>query len=211
MKYLKTLGLAAMAAMALMAMLGAGSASATVLCTENKIPCPAGEDYEFNTEIEMSQVSSSVIKSTGGTPLTTCGDSKIKGRTENTGGKGVAVKVEVTEMAFTECTNKTTATILGRMTIEYIKSTNTVAEMRIKNTQVTVNSVFGSCAYGAAESPGTPAGLLTGATMSGVGTYHGKAVFSKVEGSTVCPPDVTWEAQYTITKPTQLYFKEETA
>lgn len=211
MKCLKMLGLAAVAAMALAALLGAGPASATVLCTENKIPCPAGEDYEFNTEIEMSQVSSSVIKSTNGTALSTCGDSKIKGRTENTGGKGVLVKVEITEMTFTECTNKTTATVLGRMTIEYIKFTNTVAEGKIDNTQVTVNSIFGSCVYGAAESPGTPAGLLTGATMSGVGTYHGKAVLSKVEGSAFCPGDVIWEAQYTITKPTQLYFKEETA
>lgn len=211
MKCLKMLGLAVVAAMALVALLGAASASATVLCTENKIPCPATEDYEFNTEIEMSPVSSFVVKSTNGTVFSTCAHSTIKGRTENTGGKGAAVKVEVTELAFAECTNKITTTVLGRLTIEYIRFTNTVAEMRIKNTQVTVSSIFGSCVYGAAESPGTPAGLLTGATMTGVGTFHGKAVFSKVEGSALCPADVTWEDQYTITKPTQLYFKEETA
>lgn len=42
MKYVKTLGCAAMAAMALMVFLGAGTASGTVLCKTAASPCPEG-------------------------------------------------------------------------------------------------------------------------------------------------------------------------
>jgi hypothetical protein len=45
MKYLKILGLAAVAAAAVMSIAGAGSASATVLCSTTADPCPAGQKW----------------------------------------------------------------------------------------------------------------------------------------------------------------------
>lgn len=212
MKHVKMLGLAAVAALTLTALFGAGSASATVLCTENTIPCPVGEDYEFNTAIDATLESgtSSVIRSTGGTVLNTCTGSTIKGRTENTGGEGISVKVEMTELTFGECTNKTVSTALGRLTIEYVKGSATRGTLTAKGTQVTVFPGGVSCFYGAAEA-GTHAGTLTGTTMTAVGVIHGKATLNEqVEDKLLCPNDVIWEAKYTITDPTQLYFKEKT-
>jgi hypothetical protein len=54
MKYVKTLGLAALAAAALLALFGAGSASATQLtCTEpagTKVFCPVGAEIHSEAE-----------------------------------------------------------------------------------------------------------------------------------------------------------------
>ncbi len=56
MKHVKLLGLIAVAAMALMALLGAGTASATVLCKTTTDPCPAGETYSGTVTVKGCEV-----------------------------------------------------------------------------------------------------------------------------------------------------------
>jgi hypothetical protein len=82
MKRLKALGLAAVAAMALTAFLGAGSASATVLCTTTTTPCDSHID-----QIEFSAKSATSGKeySTGGTEEATCTGSSFSGNKTVTG------------------------------------------------------------------------------------------------------------------------------
>jgi hypothetical protein len=59
MKYLKMLGLAVVAAAALSAFMGAGSASATVLCTTNSTPC--GTSHTEGTKEGMYPAESTFV------------------------------------------------------------------------------------------------------------------------------------------------------
>lgn len=52
MKSMKILGLCLLGALAAMAIIGAGTASATKLCSINTSPCPAGNTYGKGTAIK---------------------------------------------------------------------------------------------------------------------------------------------------------------
>jgi hypothetical protein len=219
MKYAKMLGLAVLAALALTALLGAGSASATVLCKTDKIPCPkdgegVSEDFVAGTEIVSALDGSVAISSTGGTVLGTCTESILKGKTENTGGEGESVKVKITEFTFGACTGEIVVVKMGRLTIEYIPvSNNTRATLLALETQMTVTVAGSDCIYGFAES-GTVIGKGTGTTAVAAKFHIEKtqAVMSELEPKKfLCPDDATWGGEYTVLKPSFLYFKEKAA
>src|SRR5215475_10610476 len=115
MKYLKMLGLAAVAAMALMAFVGAATASATVLCSTNTSPCPAGQKWPVGTQIEftVTQKTTANWEETAGNVLETCTGGKIKGEITNAGSVTEAVKIQATEVSWTGCTVPTTTPSLG--------------------------------------------------------------------------------------------------
>jgi hypothetical protein len=207
MKYLKMLGLAAVAALACTALLGTGSASATVLCKEWKIPCPKGQDYEAGTRIEATLESGTtwVAKSTGGTVLSTCTGSTMEGPTTNTGGAFEPVTGNFDGVWFEGCTRATKVIVNGRFEIKYI-GPNTFGGLTVKETQVTINTIFGSCVYGPGE------GFFIGTITSAKGitpTIDVKVTLPRLSGP--CPSEAVWEASYEITKPHELYFKKEMA
>jgi len=209
MTYLKMPGLAAVAVMAL-ALFGVGSASATVLCNANEIPCPAARDYIAPTGIvaTLEPKTSLLFKDTSGNTLDTCKGSTIEGETENTGGIIQAVIVKLAKLSFAECIFPTSAGELGKFEIKYI-GPETRGTFKAKNTKVTVNTVLtGSCVYGVGE-PVIDIGTAKGKAGETPATLTVSSVVSKMEGGVVCPSDVVWEASYLFTEPQPLYFKEK--
>jgi hypothetical protein len=210
MKYLKMLGLVAVAAMALMAMLGAGSASATVLCKENAIPCPELKVYPVKTNVSATTEPETtvVFKSTGGTELSTCASSTIEGQTEKKGGEKEPVVIPIAQLSWFGCTSNVLTRELGTLEIDYI-GPETRGTFTMKNVRVTVSVGGITCTYGNAGGPidiGTAKGSPNETSPA---TLAVASVVPKLEGSFLCPADAVWEASYYITEPIPLYFKEK--
>ena len=187
MKYVKMLGLAAVAALALMAFLGAGSASATVLCKTAASPC--GSEWLKTGSLSSSLVKegSSVLKSTGGAIEDTCSASTTGGSITSQG-ENQPVVGSVNELTFTECTN--TTTVLNQNgTLELEGET-----VSAKGFEVTVVAAGVSCVYSAGT--GTTLGTFTGGNPA---IIHINAVVNKKSGSFLCPSDSKWEGTYQIT------------
>src|SRR5690242_744555 len=85
MKHLAKLGLAAVAAAALMAFLGAGTASATVLCKNNLNTETCSEKYPVGTVGVASLTGSGVMETLSGTVVNTCTSSTAKETLQNEG------------------------------------------------------------------------------------------------------------------------------
>jgi hypothetical protein len=220
MKYLKMLGLAAVAAMGLMAFLGAGTASATVVCTtpNETNACaeawhePAGTIWDAS----LDPGSTAVLEATGGGLEDTCSESTVAGKQENTGSDTETVKVEVPKeikvtekvvpgLSFGNCTKPTKVlNPEGTMEFHWISGTDN-ATVTATGFEVTVEAVGGvSCVYSAGAAPGTDLGTATGGSM---GTIDVSAIVNKKSGSFLCPADSVWTASYTITDPSgAVYF-----
>ena len=81
MRNIKILGLGLLAAMAAMAIMGAGTASATKLCSVNTSPCPAGNTYGKGTSIKTQLVAGTKSVMTSGFVTITCTESSMNGKT----------------------------------------------------------------------------------------------------------------------------------
>jgi len=200
---LKLLGLAAVAAMALTAFFGAGSASATTLCTQTETPCAAGNQYTLTQdniiEASLEAGTTAVLKNTSGSIEDTCNTSSIKAELTNSGGAAATVAGKVTEIAFGGCTNTTSVNNAATCTFEVHNVANT-DHGTLTGSGCTVGVVaFGfPCWWSAAN--GTHLGTVTGGSMA---TLDIKAVVQRVDQSSfLCPSTAIWEANYTVTKPT---------
>lgn len=202
MKHFKVIGLAAVAAMALTAFLGAGSASATVLCkTQMTEGCAAaGWDYPIGTVIDASLEAETTLrlKNTSGTTLVTCTASTVKGETTNTGSATETVDGNASVLTFEGCDNPIHLVTPGSFEVHSIVGTD--------NGTVTANGVtviltiFGvSCVY---TTDGTHAGVATGGSM---GTVDFNTVLKKEVGGFLCPETIIWNGAYTVTSPEPLY------
>lgn len=201
MKYLKMLMVIAVASAAFCAVLS-GSASATVLCKKAISPCP--EDYPAGTVGTASLLGSAAIRTTEGTTLVTCNETTITGTSENTGGKGEAVKSIGGEWLVRECTNPVTVLKTGKLSVFHISGTHN-GTVIAEGAELTVGGIFGaSCVYG----PGS--GLDLGTYVGGTGELNIKTVVNRVSGGFTCPSDVWWTASYRSTSPaTPVYIEEE--
>jgi hypothetical protein len=169
MKYLKMLGLTAIAALGLMAFLGAGTASATVLCeTTPKTgeDCPKEWDVKQGTVLDFSleKGTSLLWKGPFGEALGTCTESTIKGHLENTGSTTETVKIQTTELLFAKCTNPVTVVKLGTMTVHHIAGTDNGTVTDTGTTIIIHTPLFGECKY---ETKETDIGTLTGRSKVG--------------------------------------------
>jgi len=207
MKYVKMLGLAAVAAMALTAFVGAGTASATVLCSTNTSPCPAGQKWPTGTQIEftVTQNTSAGWLTTEAEEISTCTGGKLKGEITNAGSATEAVKIKVSEDTWNGCTFPTISLELGSLEVTNISGTSNGTIKMSSKFRFTMNTIFfGSCVYG--SSTGIEFGTLTGGA-SGVAGINVIAVLG--EGSGICCPSAKWSEHYTLTSPsgTALYVK----
>jgi hypothetical protein len=202
MKYLKTLGFAAVTAMALTAFFGASSASATVLCkTALSEGCAGNWDYPTGTEIDLSLVSTTSTKTTEGELLDACTEGTSKGSTTNTGGPSETVDWNLTVYSSSNCTGTTDTISNGSLEVHWI-SGSTNGTVTSKNTQATKIIPGGvSCTYGTGAT-GTDLGTLEGGTEP---TLHVKTPLSKLAGSFLCPGEVVWDGFYAVTSPRPLY------
>jgi hypothetical protein len=216
MKYLKMLGLAAVAAMALMAFLGAGSASATVLCTTANETTGCTMDYAANTEIHATLTTGTTAKlwsdPKGANPIATCTESTVKGTTSTTGSATTTVSGpldttvqangQLTGLSWGGCNQTTKTTTAGELEIHWIEGTAN-GTVTAKNSVVTVVLSGLSCSYGA--QAGLHLGTLTGGTEPHLAI---STTVNKVAGSFACPEHAIWEAEYTVTAPHALYVSQ---
>jgi len=193
MKYLKIFGLAAVAAAALTALLGAGSASATVLCTGT----PSGT-HCANKEVEGQQLDlsavSSVLMKTGSTTLTTCSASTIKAKITDAGSTTTTVKAAVEEWTYGGCT--TTVDTLAKGTLEFHHLAGTdQATITSSGTEVTKQFLGVSCIF---KTVNTSIGTITGGNPT---TFDVNGTIPQSGGGFLCPANGTWSGTYRVTTP----------
>jgi hypothetical protein len=205
MKYVKALGLAVLAAAAVMAFVGAGTASATVLCKNNAEPC--SEPYGAGTTINSTQEGSGILETLSGELLVTCTESTVKGKVEKAGSATEPVSGPVETLSFGGCTNEVKTLATGSLEVSWSEKTN--GTLTSKNGKVTVAILGVSCTYGTAAT-GTKLGTVTGGvTAEKQATIDINAVVPLVEGSFLCPKETRWTASYTVTEPKPLYVEKE--
>jgi len=199
MKHLKMLGLAVLAAMALMAV--AGSASATVLCKEEKNPCGSA-DYPAGTEFKAEEMPENTMlwKSQGKT-IDECSGSLTAGKTTNTGGLGSAVTVELSTFSWGTCSKSREIIKAGPLEIHYKHLGNSIGTVTLKE----LEWKEGLCTFGHSNIDiGDITKPETGKTYS---TLLIDALYPRISGFG-CGETVTFAATFKITIPTPLYVSE---
>ena len=193
MKYVKMLGLAAVAAMALMAFVGAGSASATVLCKVTATPCGAANHVSgTNLTFHSTHVE---LRSTGGVFQSTCKKSTVSGPS-TTGGSASTVTgtVAKADLTWGECSEPVETIEGGSLEVHHIAKTDngtvTASGFKVK---VTIGV---TCYYSAGAA--TDLGTVTGGASP---TLHINAVVNEVTPSFFCPDDAVWTGSYVSTTP----------
>jgi len=140
MKHLKMLGLAVVAAAALMAFLGAGTASATVICKNNLNTEKCSEPYLKGTVGKASAEDSIKIAGPFGIVIDTCAESTVTGTQNNDGGSGVAVTSTLTSLTFSKCTRPTTVISPGTGSLQWIAGTDN-GTLTTTGTTVTIHEL----------------------------------------------------------------------
>lgn len=150
MKFLKTLGLAAIAAAALMAFAGAGTASATVLCSSATVPCPESQKFPVKTRLEFTLApGTSLTWVNNGNTLETCTEMVLKTDITNAGSATTTVTGENNALQFNQCVHPNGFTKLGGLEIHNISGTSNGTVTASGEIGWTfIHPVFGSCVYG---------------------------------------------------------------
>jgi hypothetical protein len=198
MKYIKMLGLAAVAAMALMAV-GAGTASATVLCetTTNTTTCGSAWDVPSGTSLEFSIKSgtTATLRDTSGFLNDTCTGSTVTGPTANTGSSSTTVTGTITQpnLTWSGCTQTTATTAGGTLEIHHIAGTDN-GTVTANGFKVTVLFPFNiTCIF---ETKNLDIGTLTEGKPA---TMDINAVVTSESKN--CPTTSKWEGTYVMTSP----------
>jgi len=199
MKYLKMLGLAAIAAAALAAFAGAGTASATVLCSTTTSPCPAGQKYAEGTRVGFTLAAGSSLRWINGeTVLETCKEAVLKTDITNAGSATSTVTSKNNTLSFSQCTFNNSFTKLGGLEIHNISGTSNGTVTAVEEVGWTfVNPMFGSCIYG------WPTAQVVGTITEGKpATLDFNLGITRLPGSSiVCPENGQLEGSLTQTEP----------
>jgi hypothetical protein len=200
MKYLKMLGLVAVLAMATMAF-GAGTASATKLCSVDTSPCPAGNTYGKGTAIKTQLVPGASSTMSSGFVNITCSESTMSGKTTSEGGSG-AVLGEISSATWKGCTSS-----LGSCTASSLKTPwpaevtgsggNGTLSVQHPGAKFTCGGT--TCEYEASK-----------ASLSVTGGNPAKAKasnisLSKIGGGFLCSSTASWSGEYEVTSPKPLF------
>jgi hypothetical protein len=204
MKYAKMLALAAVVAGAFMAFIGAGTASATVLCSTTIETCPTAQKWPANTALDFSltKETSADLTETSGSSIVTCKESTVKGKITNTGSSTETVSGPVEELTFKNCNLPVTVLRRGSLEVHSIAGTSNGTVTAVSTEagkpafEVTVNTVFfGSCIFRVEN--GTDLGTIEEGNPA---MFTAKAAAVKSSG-VVCPETSFWSATYTLTTP----------
>ncbi len=214
MKSLKILGLTAVVAGALITLLGAGTASATVLCKEagtgspTGTTCPSGKGY--GAEQEIHAVNSGNVKLDTTFKTISCTGSTIKGTTSKEGSATETVTGPEGTLTLTGC-NCSTVKVLhaGTLEIHWISGTHngTVTSSGSETTTI-CSTIFGNvhCTYATSN---TDVGTLAGGTTATL-TASSHLPVNEAESDGLCPEESTWTATYSVTTPDALYVTSAT-
>jgi hypothetical protein len=205
MKYVKMLGLAAVVAAALMAVVGAGTASATVVCKTSTSPCTS--KMAVGEEITAS-LKSSTAKLEAGFAEINCTTSTIAGKITNAGGSGVEVQGNVTGLTFGGCgtatvTVKESGGVKAKLGLTYTSGVNgSLKVTELVGVAVKVGST--ECTYGGEISSGLSANGSTSPTTNAT-EVASAAPIPKTAGGILCANPSKWTAEYNVTSPSPLY------
>jgi hypothetical protein len=203
MKHLKMLGLAVMAAAALTALLGAGTASATELCSTNTSPC-TGTMYGPTTALKAELTGTAILETTGGVALDECTGGAVEGTISNTGGASETVKAAIPSSGLTwiGC-NRTTGTTEGGELEIHTDTTeaNGNGTLTAKGFTVQIATILGTCTYGFSTATASDLGTLKGGNEP---TIEISTIVPRKTGS-ACPAEARWTAKYKVVKPTPLF------
>lgn len=198
MKYLKMLALTAVAAGALMAFIGAGTASATVLCSTTADPCPFAQTWPVDTTLHFTipSGSSASLTDTAGEPIDTCSGSTVHGAITSPGSATTTVTGHIDGLTWESCTFPTKTLTMKNLEVHKINGTSNGTVTADGQSEVTINTVFfGSCIYGITS--GESIGDLTEGKPA---VFHADAIAHKLSGSNLaCPATAKWKATYTLT------------
>lgn len=191
------LGLSAIAAAAVMALAGAGTASATVLCTTTTNPC--NSVLPVNTVLDFSlEPGASLVWQNGGNTLETCTGVTLKSHITNAGSSTSTVKAKNTTVDWSGCTwsNKTVA--LGGLEIHHIVGTHngTLTASEDISWEFTSGSL-GTCIYG--WKAGADLGTITEGKPA---TLDMNTTIVRFPGSSLlCPENGTLIGSFIQTEP----------
>ena len=207
MRLIKMLGLAMVAAIAAMAFIGAGTASATVLCeVEAEETCPEESVYPAGTaiEAELEEETKSVLESEAVT--IECQESTLVGETTSKGGgEGVPVEGEFTEVTWAECTSG-----LGKCTVKALElpwnwelnwTEKSDGQLFVFPFKKTFTCGFITCEFGAELEIKFKGGNnpSISATVS---------ILVKISGF-FCSAEAKWSAQFSVTIPKPVFVKNK--
>lgn len=204
MKHFKMLGLVAAAAMTMLAFAGSGTASATVLCKVSASPCPAGQDYPAGTALHAVLSKPAFVDEiydlTEKEFSFECPQQTISGKTENTGGAAQTVSMPISELKWLECPRQFQMPVLGALEIHYTSAGN--GTVTLKNfSYTTVIAGAYHCTYDSGS--GVHFGTITGGSPA---TIAVSAAIPRTSGNIiVCPSEIRWTANLSLTTPTPLY------
>ena len=193
MKYIKMLGLAAVAAAAMMAFVGAGTASATVLCENNQTSgCTNAVAKGTVLDFSVETGTSALLKGPFGETIATCTESTVKGPVSNAGGAGATVSGSIETLTFGSCNRPVTVSAPGSLEVHHIAGSDN-GTVTSTGAKVTIHNVplFGSCNY---ETNSTDVGKLTGNTAAAPTFDIGASIVS----TNGCPTG-TWSGSYGYT------------
>jgi hypothetical protein len=196
MKHLKTLVLAAVAAGALMAFFGAGTASATVLCSTTIETCPTAQKWgAIPLDFSLVKGGSANLTETSSKSIVTCTESTVKGEITNTGSSTETVTGPVPELTFKKCNLPVTVLKVGKLEVHSIAGTSSGTVTADGTFEVTINTVlFGSCIFKA------EAGADFGVLIEGKpGVFEAHLVLTS--SGVPCPGSAILSGQYQVTTP----------
>lgn len=201
MRNMKILGLGLLAALAAMAFLGAGTASATKLCSVNTSPCPAGNTYGKGTAIKAQLVAGTTSTMTSGFVNISCTESTISGKTTSEGGAG-AVTGTISSVTWKGCTSglgACTASALNTPWSAEVTGSGGNGTMSISGAGGKFTCGGVTCEYSASKasvsvSGGNPA-TIKASNIS----------FSKIGGGFLCSSTAAWSGTYEATAPKPLF------
>jgi hypothetical protein len=193
MKHLKTLGVAVVAAAALMALVGAGTASATVICKNNLNTEKCSDPYA------SLRAGTSASLEAGGTLLATCTASIVKSTLANAGSSTTTVKSGVSSITWENCSQTIHTLSGGSAELHWISGTDNGTLITI-GTSVTMGIFGTSCTYG--TGAGTSMGTVKGGNP---GSLKVDANVSRVAGGFLCPAIARFKGEYVATSPTNAW------
>jgi hypothetical protein len=201
MKSMKILGLCVLGALAAMAVMGAGTASATKLCSVNTSPCPAGSAYLKGTAIKAQLVAGTKSTMSSGFVNISCTESTISGKTTSDGGAGV-VTGSISSVTWKNCTSglgACTASALNTPWSAEVSGSGGNGTMSISGAGGKFTCGGTTCEYSASKasvsvSGGNPA-TIKASSIS----------FTKTGGGFLCSSTASWSGTYEATAPKPLF------
>jgi hypothetical protein len=200
MKNIKVLVIAAVAAAAVTAFIGAGTASATVLCESTSTPC--NSKYKVPVQFDASIEETAVLESTTGEVLNTCTEGTIKGAIGFEGEANNTTRIGTEEWSWKKCTQAVATLEIGELEIHAITGKDD-GTFTARFERWTTNFLGASCIYGTGTEIATDMGTLTGGFEA---TIDVNAVLNKLAGSAfICPATARLTAKYKVTEPKPLF------